>query len=258
MRRSSLLRQTLSDFRRPALWWGLGWLLFGLLMFILLPVLYLPGPRWLVDWLAQLAGESGTTSVGLLAGLGLGLILPIGLGVQAAWWGSQLLTVDREGGTLALLLASPMPRSRLFDAKTIAFLLLLVGQCLALGLVFEVCAAALGLGIPFGRMLIWTLHALLLGLIPGGVAVLTSAWGAGRKLAFGWGMLAMLLIILHNLFASLFPARWLADSSLLQLAADGGIFRVHPVGWHTLALLVVVLLLLLAARAAFSTRDLEI
>jgi len=60
------------------------------------------------------------------------------------------------------------------------------------------------------------------------------------------------------LFASLFPVRWLVDSSLLQLAADGGIFRSQPFGWHTLALLGVVLLLLLAARAAFSTRDLEI
>jgi hypothetical protein len=71
-------------------------------------------------------------------------------------------------------------------------------------------------------------------------------------------MLSLLLIILHNLFASLFSTQWLADSSLLQLAADGGIFRPQPFAWHTLALLVVVLLLLLAARAAFSTRDLEI
>ena len=258
MPRSSLLRQTLSDFRRPARWWGLGWLLFGWLLLIFLPGLRLSGPAWLVDWQGLLAGAETPSSDRLLAGLGLGLLLPIGLGMQAAWWGSQLLTAEREGGTLGLLLASPMPRSRLYDAKTIAFLFLFMGQCLALGLVFEIYAASLGLGIPYGRMLISTLHALLLGLIPGGVAVLTSAWSAGRKLAFGWGMLALLLINLHNLFASLFPAQWLADSSLLQMAADGGIFRLQPVGWHTLALLVVVLLVLLAARAAFSTRDLEI
>lgn len=258
MRRSSLLQQTLSDYRRPALWWGLGWILFGLLMFILLPLLILPGPLWLVDWLAQLAGENGIHSMGLLAGLGLGLLLPVGLGVQSAWWGSQLLTADREGGTLALLLASPMPRSRLFDAKILAFLLLLVGQGLALGVLFEICAAALGLGTQFGRMLILALHALLLGLIPGGVAVLTTAWGAVRKWAFGWGSLGMLLILLHNLVASLFPGRWLADTSLLQMASNGGILQQQPFGWHTIALLVAALLLLLIARAAFSTRDLEI
>jgi len=258
MPHSSLLRQTLSDFRRPARWWGLGWFLFGWLLLIFLPGLRLSGPAWLVDWLGLLAWGEMASSDRLLAGLGLGLLLPVGLGIQAAWLGSQLLTAEREGGTLGLLLASPMPRSRLLDAKIAAFLLLLGLQGLGMGLLFELCNLALGLGLPFGRLWISVLHGLLLGLLVGGVSLLTSAWGAGRRWAFAWGLISLLVIVLHNLLASLFRMNWLEVTSLLQAAANGGILQLQPLGWHTTVLAGGVVCLLWLARSAFSNRDLEI
>jgi len=256
MPRSSLLLQTLRDFRRPALRWGLGWLSFGLLLFIFLPLLRLPPSGWFGDWQVQLAGSRGWLS--WLAGLGLGILLPLGLGIQAACAGGQLLTVEREGGLLALLLASPLPRTRLYDEKIAAFLTWFLLQGLAMGLLFEIYAAAFGLELAFGRVLLSVLFALALGLIAGWVALLASILGADQRQAVGWGLLGLFLIGLHSLAASIWPLNWLKVSSLLQAAASGGILQSQPFGWPALLLLGVGLLLLWLARAAFSRRDLEI
>jgi ABC-type transport system involved in multi-copper enzyme maturation permease subunit len=258
MRRSSLIGQTLSDYRRPALWWGLGWFFFGLLIFFISQWLRPAGLPWLLNWLGMLAGASLHDPGGLLAGLGLGLLLPLGLGIYSTWLGSNLLGSERATGTLAMLLASPMPRTRLFDARLAVFLLLTIAPCLGLGLLFELLAVVLGPDLPFGRFLLSMLHILLLIWLPGGISLLASTLGAGQRRAFAWGLFALLVILLHNFIASLFPLPWLVVTSLLQLAARGGILQAQPIGWHSLVLFGLVMLVLLIARGVFSTRDLEI
>lgn len=258
MPRSSLFWQSLSELHRPALWWGLGWLFFGLLMFLLLPWLKIPAPAWLVNWPGMLAGAQVDNTVGLLAGLGMGLLSPLGFGITSTWLGSKLLTDDRTNGTLALLLAAPMPRTRLFDARLAVFLALTVALCLGLGLLFELLAAILGLHLPFGRFLLSLLHQLMLAWLPGGISLLASTLGAGQRRAFAWGMVALAAILAHSLLASLLSMAWLKWTSLLQMAADGGILQSRPFGWHSLVLFGMAVLVFLVSRGVFSTRDLEI
>lgn len=111
------------------------------------------------------------------------LMLPLLLSFLAIGLGSSLISREEETGTLELLLARPISRTRLLAAKTLAGLIITVTVSLTSLVSTLVICKLVKLEIPLGRVVVTTLTCTVLALVFGALAFAMSALGRSARLA---------------------------------------------------------------------------
>lgn len=187
--------KTLRDRRRGLVWWSLGVFAFALFIGLFWPILR-DSQDQLEAVLANLPDEmfglfgvataaEMFTPEGYVSSRAFGLLVPVVFAVYATAMGAQLIAGEEEAHTMDLLLANPVPRTRVVWQKWLAMVAVMAILGLALLAAVVIADLAFGLGIPFDRYFAASFQATLLGLVFGSVAFAAGALGARRGLTLG-------------------------------------------------------------------------
>jgi ABC-2 type transport system permease protein len=243
--RLEVFSHALIGLRRQIVRWALAAGGYTLLMLAAYPAL----PR-LLGWT-----ELAQNPAAWLNAAGFALAYPLLLGSFAVWAGSRLLGAEERDGTLALLLAYPLPRWRLLLEK---FGALLAGVLAPAALVYAVLLLgnfALGLNIAPAYLLRAALDQALLALVFGGLAFLLAALNGNPRRSQNLAGLVALGAYLLN-------AEWLHHISYIKYlspfyyAAGIGPQPGYPPALGGWVLIILAVLLLLLALRGFERRDL--
>jgi ABC-2 type transport system permease protein len=150
-------------------------------------------------WLRVVYGE-GLGSVAGLVGMAMfTLVGPLVLLVYAIGMGTQAAVGEEEDGTLALLLANPVSRTRILVSKAVVALLGVVLIVAALWLVIDLLARLVGIDMAGQDTLAASVHAAALALAFGALALAISAWTGSSLLGLGAaGILAVLSYVVNT------------------------------------------------------------
>jgi ABC-2 type transport system permease protein len=144
-----------------------------------------------------------STAAGYLGIELFSLMVPLLLLVAAIGTGAGTIAGEEERGTLELLLANPVSRTRVVLEKTVALLIELGGLGVVLWLALWVGALAADIEISAGHLAAATLSAVLLALAYGAIAVLLGAATGKRTVAIGLTAAAAVAAYLVNGLAPL-------------------------------------------------------
>lgn len=188
--RAEILRRSLLDRRRGLVGWGI-----GVVALVLVTVLFYPsieGNQELNELLEDYpdaaraligAGELDLVSpAGYLNSQLFALVAPIVVAIFAIGAGAGAVAGDEERGTMELLLAQPLSRTRLVAERSAA---MTAGVALLCALTFAATwggARAVGMEIGAGPIAAACVGLLLLGLVAGAVA-LAAGCATGRRSA---------------------------------------------------------------------------
>lgn len=165
---------------------------------------------------------------------------------------------EEEDGVLGVVLAHPIPRSRLVLEKAAAVAVSVLGIALGtwLGLLLGVAVA--GGGIGFGKLVALAVHLAFFGLATGALALALAAATGRRAVASGGAAAVVVLGYLVNGFAPLVDSvEWLKYLSLFHYY-EGHDPLSAGIDIGDLAVLAAVTLVLTAvAVAGFQRRDLR-
>jgi ABC-2 type transport system permease protein len=178
-----------------------------------------------------------------------------GVGITAA---AASTAGEEEDRILGLVLAHPVPRTRLLLAKAaaIALMLALLAASLFAGMLLAVALA--GGGVPAGRLAAAAVHLLLLAVAVAAGALALGAATGRRGLAAGATAAVTLVMFLVNGFApSIASIAWLRYLTVFHYYSgeDPLTTGVHPGGLAVLAALAAALGV--TAVAGFARRDLR-
>jgi ABC-2 type transport system permease protein len=263
-----VLRRAWHDQRGTLLGWTASWFLLVGLYVASWPAVRHNGERY-----DEILRDLPTALRTLVASQGQGLGTPSGyltaelLSLTGPWiavamgllMGTRAVTADEEDGTLELLLAQPLSRTRLLLERVAAAVLGLVAALSAAAVALWALGLTVSLGLSLGAALraMWVLallgvEGLCLGALTG---ALVARVGRARALAGGVALGAFLLHALGPLVP------WLTDVAHLSpfhtVVATAPFDRVPPPGL-ALALVVPAGVFLAAACRAFGQRDLRL
>jgi ABC-2 type transport system permease protein len=187
----NLFVKTLRDQRRSLGWWSLG-LLAVVAVYVLPYRTYLDSGVLSANTDTPLYQALGydNSPAGYLQGALFALLGPLLLVMMAVAAGARAIAGDEEAGTLELLLAHPVSRTRLLLERfgALAAAITLLGLVVWGGALAAVSAADMGIGAD--RLAAATLGLVLLALGFGTVALAAGAASGRRGLTFGvtgWG-----------------------------------------------------------------------
>lgn len=259
----SLFSKLLRDWRLPLLGTTLGLALYTLLVMGIfqsirqpLEALEASQPPPLLQALGA-DQDPRTTLPDWLNVTGFSLAFPGALGVLAVFLGSRAIAGEIESGTLDLLLARPLPRSRLVWHSFAA----IVAGLTLLGIVIwlEVAALALVWRIPVNLLHLAgsVLNLVLLSLVFGCLALALGCL-SGRSLLTRWITLGMLLFLCA---ADLLAYLWQPLHSLQVISPFYYYNAANPLSngldpAHTLTLAVLCAVFLAVTLFAFERREL--
>jgi len=204
-------------------------------------------------------GSDLLSPTGFLSGRIYYLLLPLLLTIFGIGLGTSLIGKEEKQGTLELLLARPVSRTRLLLGKALAALLMLG----AIGLVAAITAVLLvhpaGLEISRRDVILTTLASVLLSTLFAAIAFLLATLGRPwRSLATGVAALiafvSYLLASLENIVdqlkwpAKLSPYHYYHPSDLLSGASGRHVILAYTLG---------IVALGVAAWAGFRRRDVD-
>lgn len=165
---------------------------------------------------------------------------------------------EEERGTLELLLANPVRRSRIVVEKAIGTAVLSALVCAGIGLALAVTARAIGIDLALDRVAGALVSAWLLGQALGGVALLVGALTGSRVMSIGIGLVVAVAGFFVNALAPI--------SDVLEPWRPLSL-HYHYLGYdpltngldpeHATVLAVVAVVLVVAAGFAFERRDLR-
>lgn len=141
-----------------------------------------------------------TTGVGFMRAELFSLVAPLLLIVLAVLWGGDLVAGEEDRGTMDILLANPISRSRVVLEKWAALVagVAATGMALALGLAIGIPAVDLNIGAAGVAAAV--VATVLLALLFGTVALVVGAGTGRRGLARGSaGLLAVLAYLMSSL-----------------------------------------------------------
>ncbi len=261
--RPSVFGQSLREIRQPMLRASLGMLGAAALLMLAFPLLEQVldlntlADGDLFDFFFNSEGSLSQLSDWLRV-VGFGFFFPAGLGVFAVRQGSWLVAGEEERGSLGLLLAAPVPRSRLVLEKFAVLWVALMMPVAAL-LVFLTLWQWVGV-LTLGWIAAGVLNLFLLSLVFGSLALavgcLTGRWRRTRYL----GYTALVVAFVFSRLPGSFPGRMvlrLFSPFYYYVKALPGAMMGAGMG-YTLVLLALALLCFGAAWAAFENRDLAL
>ncbi len=259
---------------RSELWqrrWALMWWSIAIVAFIVLNLAFYPSFKDqageldkalsnMPDSLKALFTDTGdfTSPVGYLSSQIYYLLLPALLTVYSIGIGASLLAKEEQQGTLELLLARPLSRTKLLISKLIAGLLgLLFLGTIAL-IVSVISVHLVGLEVSRLAVAVTTLDAMLLAGLFGAIAFMFSALGRPARLAsigiaslvaFGGYIISSLdqTVTVLTWPAKLLPYHYYTPAEILRGTTSGK--------WQMLGFLIASLLLFVIAWIGFRRRD---
>lgn len=191
---NSVVKWTIWQRRWSTLWWSI-----GILSLIVLTLAFYPTIR---DQAAELNKSFGGLSNSTLALFGgTDFFSPVGylnsqliylmfllLSILGIGLGTSLIGREETDGTLELLLARPISRTRLLFTKALAgtliiFVVTLIGSLATIGL-----SNLVNIGVPSGNIIAACVACFLLVLTFSSLAFLLAATGRGRVAALGIGV----------------------------------------------------------------------
>ena len=196
------------------------------------------------------------SGVGYLRAEMFGFTIPLLLLVLAIGRGASAIASEEERGTLELLLATPVRRSRVVAEKAagMAGVVLLVAAVLWVALAGA--SAAFGLGVAPARTAAAVFATALLAILFGAVALTVGGWTGRRGLAVGVATaLAAATFVLESLariLDGLRPWRWLSPFAYYRDADP--LARGLP-AQETTVLVAVALVAVAVGIAGFARRD---
>jgi ABC-2 type transport system permease protein len=203
------------------------------------------------------AGEDYASPVGYLESEFFNTMGPLLVLIFAIGAGARSIAGEEEGGTLDLLLSTPVRRGQVVASKAAAIVGALVALVAVAAVTIAVAGPAFDLSVPIGDVLRACAMLALLGLAFGGVAFAIGAATGRRHVADGVaGGLAVAAFIVHAVgptvdwlrpLRPLSPFRWYQDPELLSG------------GWqprNVIVLLAISATTFVLGRLAFDRRDL--
>lgn len=258
----SITTKTLGDIRLAATVTGLILAVMALMM----GMIY----RALDDALVQLGGAlpetmlevlgiaDFTTVHGFLNAELFSITGPAAIIYLAIVMGGKALAGEQDDGSLDLLLANPVSRTRVLLAKASALAVTVVGVSLVFGAFTWLGVAAAGIEVRVGGIVAVSVHLAGLGLFFGGVALLLgAAFGRGRITMAGTAGIALLTYVANGFLAvnDRF-AGWLRASPWYYYTGSNPLQEGLEPG-HLGVLLGAALLLLAAAAHTFERADVK-
>jgi ABC-2 type transport system permease protein len=122
----------------------------------------------------------GYVSSEIFGQLGMLLLVIAGIGL-----GARAIAAEEEGGTLDVLVASPITRRSILLEKAGAIAVQLTAFGVVLAISIPVFGALVDLGVPADGLISATIGLVLLGLAFGSIALLIGAWTGRRGVAIG-------------------------------------------------------------------------
>ena len=250
--------------------WSTVWWAIGITAFIFVNMIFYPTIRdqaqeleksfsQLSDSTVALFSDTGDffSPVGYLSGQIFYLMLPLLLGALAIAAGSSLIGREEREGTLELLLARPISRSRLVIAKaTIGLVIVLI-----IGLVASVTTVAMAklveLAVPLDNIMLASLASALLAISFGAVAFMVTMLGrSARTASVGVaGLFAIAGYLLSSLAGSVEWLKWPAKLFPFDYYHPAEILQ-DTYNWkNMLFILGVIVLCGIISWAAFRRRD---
>ena len=189
-----------------------------------------------------------------------GLLVPLLVAVFAIDWGTRAVAGDEEAGTLDLLLAHPVSRTRLALQRFAALItaLTLVGALLLLAMLAIAGPAQLQ-GITASEFAAATAQLALFGACLGGLAFAVGAATGRKALALGASAgVAVLAYLANGVFPQLQGLEWTRDLSPWHWYLGGEPLKNGLQAGDALLLLVVTLVLVAAGTLLFNRRDVAV
>lgn len=187
------------------------------------------------------------------------LMLPLLLSFLAIGLGASLINKEEESGTLELLLARPVSRTKLLAAKALAGLIIIVAvSSTALASTLIICKLV-KLEIPPGRVVVTTLACLVLALVFGALAFAMGALGRWAKLA-SVGLSVIIALggyIVSSLAGAVEWLRWPAKFFPYHYYRPTQTLAGIYVWRNILLLLSIITVLLIIAWQGFRRRDIN-
>jgi len=179
--------------------WSIVWWAAGLTAFIFINMVFYPSFRdqsaefektfaQIPDTAKALLSDTGDflSPVGYLSSQIFYLMMPMLLGILAISAGASLIGREEKEGTIELLLARPLSRTKLLAAKATTGAAIVIAIGIVGTMVTTVMAKAVDLAVPFGAVMLAGLAATALALSFGAVAFMISVLGSlGRAASIG-------------------------------------------------------------------------
>ncbi len=262
----SVARKSLRDVRRAFFWWALGLVGLVALMISVYPSVrgnkslnqlvndYPDALKGFVAFGGELDYVSGA---GYLGSELFSLMIPLLLLIAAIGAGSRAIAGEEESGTLDLLLANPISRSRVALEKLAA----LVVEVIALGIVLFVGllvgAHAVTLKVSAGHLAAATASAVMLAVSFGAIAMLVGAATGHRARATGiTAAVAVAAYVLNGLAPLVEAIRPLRKGSLFYHYAASDPLRHGLDLSHSAVLIGVAVVAAALLPVVFDRRDL--
>jgi len=188
----SVFKWTLWQRRWSVFWWSLGLVGLVVLTLAFYPTIHNQAAQLNKSFgglssstLSLFGGTDFFSPVGYLNSQLIYLMLPLLLIILGVGLGSSLIGREETDGTIELLLARPLSRSRLLFAKALAgafilFAVAFIGSAVIIGM-----AQVVHIGVPLANIMAACFACLMLVLTFSGLAFLLAATGRGRAAAVG-------------------------------------------------------------------------
>lgn len=200
------------------------------------------------------------TPSGYLSATVYGLVVAALVIVYSVSAGARLVAGDEEAGTLDLILAHPVSRSRLALQRYAALVVSLVTISLGLLVVIVALVKPFDLtGISFGDLLAMHLHLVLFGMVFGAMAYAAGAATGRRTSAIGAGaVLAVFGFAANGILPQVDGLEWIDRFSPFAWL-NGGSPLQNGLQFVDLSIMVVLVVVLVAAgTVAFERRDVSV
>lgn len=248
------------DARRSLFGWALGLAAVGAMYAGFYPSMKSPAmakameayPRALKDAFNM---QDITSAAGYLGSTVFGILGPLLFVVFAISVGTRAIAGDEEAGTLDLVLAHPVSRTRLLLSRFAALMVSLLVVGAAILLVLLAVAKPAQLDIPVGRLAAAVVHLVLLGLCFGALALTVGAVVGRRAVVLAVTAAVAVVAYFGNTVAPQIDLGWLQRLSPFYYYAGGEPLRNGIQYADAGVLLAVAVVLVGVGTLAFNRRD---
>jgi ABC-2 type transport system permease protein len=199
-----------------------------------------------------------TSPAGYLASSVYGLLIPLLVAVFAIGYGTRAVADDEEAGTLDLLLAHPVSRTRLALQRFAALAAALVGAVLWLAMLAIAGPAELA-GVSAAEFAAATAQLVLFGACLGALALAIGAATGRKALALGGSAgVAVLAYLANGVFPQLEGLEWTREVSPWHWYLGGEPLKNGLQAGDALLLLAVTAVLVAVGTWRFNRRDVAV
>ncbi len=210
------------------------------------------------DMVTALGYDTIGTAGGWVTSTVYGLLGPALLLVYAISHGARLIAGEEESGTLELEATSPVSRSRILVERTAVLLVCIAALVGAITLVSWVLIFALGMDVPFDRLIAGSAGLLLLVVGFGGIALAVGAATGRRSLALGVAAVGAVAAFMFDALGPIVEWQWMSEVSPFYWYL-GASPLIDGFDWLGLAKLgAVAVVAILGAVVTFPRRDLQV